>query len=97
MLCRLNIKNVALIGETNVGKSSLLNRLVGRDRAIVTDIAGTTRDVIEVATEYDGVKINFIDTAGIRESDDVVEKVGIEKSKATAKSADIVFNVIDDS
>lgn len=89
--------DVALIGETNVGKSSLLNRLVGGDRAIVTDIAGTTRDVIEVATEYDGVKINFIDTAGIRESDDVVEKVGIEKSKATAKSADVVFNVIDDS
>lgn len=88
--------DVALIGEANVGKSSLLNRLVGKDRAIVTDIAGTTRDVIEVTTEVDGVKINFIDTAGIRESDDPVEKFGIEKSKETAKTADVILNVIDD-
>ncbi|MGN1096232.1 MAG: tRNA uridine-5-carboxymethylaminomethyl(34) synthesis GTPase MnmE [Christensenellales bacterium] len=89
--------DVALIGEANVGKSSLLNRLVGKDRAIVTDVAGTTRDVIEVSAEYEGVKINFIDTAGIRESDDLVEKFGIEKSKETAKTADAVLNVIDDT
>ena len=83
--------DVALIGEANVGKSSLLNRLVGKDRAIVTDVAGTTRDVIEVFAEYEGVKINFIDTAGIRESDDLVEKFGIEKSKETAKPMEIIF------
>ena len=87
--------NVALIGETNVGKSSLLNRLVGCDRAIVTDIAGTTRDTIEAAIEHNGVKINFIDTAGIRQSDDMIEMAGVERSKVTAEGADVVINVVD--
>ncbi len=86
---------VALVGKTNVGKSSMLNAFLGKDRAIVTDIAGTTRDVIEESVERDGIKITFIDTAGIRESDDVVEKAGIEKAKSELKNSDIVLYVVD--
>lgn len=86
---------VALVGKTNVGKSSMLNAFLGKERAIVTDIAGTTRDVIEESVEVDGIKITFTDTAGIRESDDVVEKVGIEKAKNELKSSDIVLYVVD--
>lgn len=86
---------VALVGKTNVGKSSMLNAFLGKERAIVTDIAGTTRDVIEEIVEVDGIKITFTDTAGIRESDDVVEKVGIEKAKNELKSSDIVLYVVD--
>ena len=86
---------VALVGKTNVGKSSMLNVFLGKDRAIVTDIAGTTRDVIEESVERDGIKITFIDTAGIRESDDVVEKAGIEKAKSELKNSDIVLYVVD--
>ncbi|MDY5440255.1 MAG: tRNA uridine-5-carboxymethylaminomethyl(34) synthesis GTPase MnmE [Eubacteriales bacterium] len=86
---------VALVGKTNVGKSSMLNAFLGKERAIVTDIAGTTRDVIEESVEVGGIKITFTDTAGIRESDDVVEKVGIEKAKSELKSSDIVLYVVD--
>ncbi len=86
---------VALVGKTNVGKSSMLNAFLGKDRAIVTDIAGTTRDVIEESVERGGIKITFIDTAGIRESDDVVEKAGIEKAKSELKNSDIVLYVVD--
>ncbi|MDR2046631.1 MAG: tRNA uridine-5-carboxymethylaminomethyl(34) synthesis GTPase MnmE [Clostridiales bacterium] len=90
--------NVALIGAPNAGKSSLLNRLSGRDRAIVTEIAGTTRDTVEESFEYGGVRLNLVDTAGIRadsEADGVIEKKGIERSYAAAKGADIVLLVID--
>lgn len=89
--------NVALVGKTNVGKSSVMNALLGADRAIVTDIKGTTRDSITESFEYAGVKINLIDTAGIRETEDVVESLGIEKSKQTLASADVVLFVLDGS
>ena len=89
--------NVAIVGSPNVGKSSLLNGLVGADRAIVTDIAGTTRDVLNESLTYRGVKLNFIDTAGIRDSADKVEQIGIEKSKAMLEGADVVLWVIDSS
>ena len=89
--------NVAIVGSPNVGKSSLLNALIGADRAIVTDIAGTTRDVLNESLNYRGIKMNFIDTAGIRDSADKVEQLGIEKSKATLESADVVLWVVDSS
>lgn len=89
--------NVALVGKTNVGKSSLLNSLLGEDRAIVTNIEGTTRDIVKESFVYKGVKFNFIDTAGIRNSDDLVEKIGIERSKKAMKSADVVLFVVDTS
>jgi len=89
--------NIAIVGAPNVGKSSLLNALIGQDRAIVTDIAGTTRDVLNESVQYNGISLNFIDTAGIRESEDFVEKIGIEKSKASIDSADVVLFVLDGS
>ncbi|MBP3619222.1 MAG: tRNA uridine-5-carboxymethylaminomethyl(34) synthesis GTPase MnmE [Clostridia bacterium] len=89
--------NVALVGKTNVGKSSVMNSLLGSDRAIVTDIKGTTRDSITESFEFGGIKINLIDTAGIRETEDVVESLGIEKSKQTLSSADVILFVLDGS
>lgn len=89
--------NVALVGKTNVGKSSIMNALLGEDRAIVTDIQGTTRDSITESFLYNGIKINLIDTAGIRETEDVVENIGIEKSKKNLKNADLVLIVLDGS
>ena len=86
--------NVALIGLPNVGKSSILNHLLDEEKAIVTDIPGTTRDIVEGRISLNGVAINFIDTAGIRVSNDVVEKIGIDKSKKTADNADIVILVL---
>ena len=85
--------NASIVGRPNVGKSSLLNKLIGQDLAIVTQIAGTTRDIIKESISYKGVNINFIDTAGIRESDDLIESVGIEKSKESINKADIVLFV----
>ena len=89
--------NVAIVGKPNVGKSSLLNKLIGEDRAIVTDIKGTTRDVLKETINYNGLKINFIDTAGIRESNDVVEKIGVEKSKKAILDCDIILFILDAS
>ena len=87
--------NVAIVGKTNVGKSSLLNALLGEERAIVTNIEGTTRDTIKEKIFIDGVTVNLVDTAGLRESDDVVEKIGIEKTNQEIKNADIVLLVLD--
>lgn len=89
--------NAVIVGATNVGKSSLLNAMSGYERAIVTDIAGTTRDVLESQVNIRGCKINLLDTAGIRESDDTVEKIGINRSKEAIENADIVFLVVDGS
>ena len=88
---------VALVGKPNVGKSSLLNAILGEDRAIVTDIAGTTRDVVEGHANIDGVVLHLFDTAGIRDSNDKIESIGIEKTKKTIKEADIVVVVLDSS
>ena len=86
---------IALVGKPNVGKSSLLNAFLGEDRAIVTDIAGTTRDVVEGSANIDGVILHLFDTAGIRESNDKIESIGIEKSKKIIQEADIVVVVLD--
>ena len=86
---------VALVGKPNVGKSSLLNAILGEDRAIVTDIAGTTRDIVEGHANIDGVVLHLFDTAGIRESSDKIESIGIERSKKTIQDADIVVVVLD--
>lgn len=86
---------VAIVGRTNVGKSTLLNRLLHEDRAIVSDIHGTTRDVIEDTTEIHGVTFRFIDTAGIRETDDTVERLGIERTYQKISEASIILWIID--
>ena len=87
------IKTV-IIGKPNVGKSSILNKLLEQDKAIVTDIAGTTRDIVEGEIYLDGVLLNIIDTAGIRATDDVVEKIGVEKSLSMIDEADLVIVVL---
>lgn len=87
----------AIIGKPNVGKSSLLNRLLDEDKAIVTDVAGTTRDVVEQYVNIDGVPLKLIDTAGIRDTEDKVEKIGVERSKKAIESADLVILVLDAS
>ena len=89
--------NVLIIGKPNVGKSSLLNALLGYNRAIVTDIAGTTRDTVEESFTYNGMSFNIIDTAGIHKSNNAVEKIGIEKAQEELKTADIVLVVLDAS
>lgn len=85
----------AIVGRPNVGKSSLLNRLAREDRAIVTDIAGTTRDVIEEYVELDGVMLRLMDTAGIRDTADTVEQIGVERSRKALEQADLVLVVLD--
>lgn len=95
-LVKEGIKTV-IIGRPNVGKSSLLNALLREDKAIVTNIAGTTRDIVEGSISIDGVVLNMIDTAGIRETDDIIESMGIEKSKELIHQADLVLLVIDGS
>lgn len=87
----------AIIGRPNVGKSSLLNTLLHEDKAIVTDVAGTTRDVIEEYVNVDGVPLKLIDTAGIRDTDDTVEKIGVERSKRALDAADSILLLIDSS
>ena len=87
--------DVAIIGKPNAGKSSLLNAILKEERAIVTNIEGTTRDTIEEYITLEGVLFKIIDTAGIRESDDEIEKIGIDKSKKALKKADIVIAIFD--
>ena len=89
--------NTVIIGKPNVGKSSLLNLLAGEDKAIVTDIAGTTRDVLEESVRMNDILLNIIDTAGIRNTEDVVEKIGVDKAKKYASDADLIIFVIDSS
>ena len=89
--------NVALIGSPNVGKSSLLNAFLDEEKAIVTDIAGTTRDIVEGKCLLNEIEINFIDTAGIRETDDLVEKIGVEKSKKAMDYASLIILLFDGS
>lgn len=86
---------IALVGSVNAGKSSLFNALINRQRAIVTDIAGTTRDTIEAGVYNDGAFVTFVDTAGLRESDDIVEKIGIDRSFQEVTSSDIILMVFD--
>ena len=89
--------NIAIIGRPNVGKSSLLNELLEENRAIVTDIAGTTRDIITESLSINGISVNLIDTAGIRETQDIVEKIGVERSISSIENADIILLVLDTS
>ena len=89
--------SMVIVGKPNVGKSSLLNALLKQKRAIVTEIAGTTRDVIEEYINLDGVPIRIVDTAGIRETEDIVEKIGVEKSKEKINEADLIVFMLDTS
>lgn len=86
-----------IVGKPNVGKSSLLNLLVGQERAIVTDIAGTTRDILEETIRLGEITLNIIDTAGIRNTEDIVEKIGVEKAKTISEDADLILYVMDSS
>ena len=86
-----------IVGKPNAGKSSLLNALLGEEKAIVTDIAGTTRDVLEQEIRIGGLSLLIMDTAGIRESQDVVEKIGVDKAKKEAEEADLILYVVDSS
>ncbi len=89
--------NTVIVGKPNVGKSSLLNLLAGEEKAIVTDIAGTTRDVLEESVKMNDILLNIIDTAGIRKTEDIVEKIGVDKAKKYAIDADLVIFVVDSS
>ena len=88
---------VAIIGKPNVGKSSLINKLAQEDRVIVSDIAGTTRDTLEEHIRLRGISLNVVDTAGIRDTEDVVEKIGVTKARTAAEDADLIIYVVDAS
>lgn len=88
---------VAIVGKPNVGKSSILNHLLQENKAIVTDIAGTTRDIVEGEIELKGIRLKFIDTAGIRNTEDVVEKIGVDKSLEMIDDADLVIHVLNNN
>lgn len=88
------IKTV-IVGRPNAGKSSVLNMLLGEDRAIVTNIEGTTRDTLEEAVNIDGITLNIVDTAGIRDTDDIVEKIGVDKAIDTIEDADLILYIVD--
>lgn len=89
--------HTVIVGKPNAGKSSLLNLIVGEDKAIVTDIAGTTRDTLEEVVSLGGISLNIIDTAGIRSTEDVVEKIGVERAKKISVDADLILYVVDSS
>ncbi|GAA0178224.1 tRNA uridine-5-carboxymethylaminomethyl(34) synthesis GTPase MnmE [Clostridium sediminicola] len=89
--------NTVIVGKPNVGKSSLMNALLSEKRAIVTEIPGTTRDIIEEYINVDGIPIKIVDTAGIRETEDIVEKIGVEKSKEKINEADLIIFMLDTS
>ena len=89
--------NTAIVGKPNAGKSSLLNILVGEERAIVTEIAGTTRDILQEQIQIGGIGLNVIDTAGIRDTEDIVEKIGVNKSREYIEKADLINYVVDSS
>ena len=89
--------NVGIVGKPNVGKSSLLNRLINEDKAIVTDVEGTTRDIVEGKIVINGIEIKLIDTAGIRQTSNVVEKIGVEKSKSILETSDLLLAIFDGS
>ena len=89
--------NVAIVGRPNVGKSSILNKLLGENKAIVTDIAGTTRDIVEGSITLNGILLNFIDTAGVRDTIDVIEQVGVEKSFEQIEKSDLVILVLNNN
>ena len=89
--------NTVILGRPNVGKSSILNRLLDEDKAIVTDIPGTTRDVVEGSIRINGILINFLDTAGVRETNNTVEKIGVEKSLSLINQADLVLLVLNNN
>lgn len=89
--------NIAIIGKPNSGKSSLLNAILNTERAIVTDIEGTTRDTIEEMIQIDGIPVKIIDTAGIRKTEDTIEKIGIDKSIEVANNSDLTIAIIDGS
>ena len=95
-ILRDGLKTV-IVGKPNVGKSSLLNSILGENRAIVTDISGTTRDIIEEFVNIKGIHLKIVDTAGIRETEDIVEKIGVEKSRESFSTADLVIMVLDAS
>lgn len=89
--------DTVIVGKPNAGKSSLMNVLLKKERAIVTDIAGTTRDVLEEQMNLNGITLNIIDTAGIRDTEDIVEKIGVDKAKDYLVNADLIIYVVDSS
>ena len=89
--------NIAIVGRPNVGKSSILNKLINEEKAIVTNIPGTTRDIVEASLTLEGIPLNLIDTAGIRETNDIVEQLGVKKSKQALENSDLVLLVLNNN